>query len=77
MPSCDIEVYPMRLLAAILVLGCVLLSQAYGLIIEVPPNNQECVFEILTLNERMIASYEVIAGGLLDINLKVRFNSNA
>jgi len=25
----------------------------------------------------MIASYEVIAGGLLDINLKVRFNSNA
>jgi len=67
----------MRLLAAILVLGCVLLSQAYGLIIEVPPNNQECVFEILTLNERMIASYEVIAGGLLDINLKVRFNSNA
>ncbi len=57
---------------ASLALVCLLVAPALALIVEVPPNNQECVFENLAKNERMIASFEVLAGGLLDINIKVR-----
>lgn len=63
-----------RLTAICLALAiAALVLPTYALIIEVPPNNQECVFEELQKNERMIASFEVLAGGMLDIDVKVRY----
>lgn len=47
----------------------VCLANAY--IVEVSPKSQECFFEELDRGERMIASFEVLAGGMLDINVRV------
>lgn len=57
---------------ALLAVLLAVVAPAFAIIIEVPPNNQECVYETLTKNERMISSFEVIAGGMLDINIKAR-----
>jgi len=46
----------------------------YAYIVEVGPKDQECFFEELERGERLISSYEVLAGGMLDINIKVRQN---
>jgi hypothetical protein len=43
--------------------------------VEVSPKSQECFFEELDRGERMIASFEVLAGGMLDINVRVSLYS--
>lgn len=45
---------------------------AEGLVIQVPPSSEQCVFEQVRAGEKVIGSYEVSQGGNLDIDLKVR-----
>jgi hypothetical protein len=62
----------MTLLSIILLVAAFFAATVSGYIVEIPAKNQECFFENLTKYERMISSFEVLAGGMLDINIKVR-----
>lgn len=54
--------------------SCLLfLCSVSGYIIEIAPKAQECFSEDMARGDKMSASYEVINGGMLDINVKVRF----
>jgi len=61
----------MTLLSIILLVAAFFAATVSGYIVEIPAKNQECFFENLTKYERMISSFEVLAGGMLDINIKV------
>jgi hypothetical protein len=42
-----------------------------GFVITIAPRSQECFIEDLQFKERMLATYEVVSGGMLDINVRV------
>ena len=48
-----------------------LLSSVRSYVITIPPRSQECFFEELQFKERMLATYEVVSGGMLDVNVRV------
>lgn len=58
-------------LAMVLILAsfCISLSQAYTMVI--PRRGQECFYEELKVKDRLITTFEVMAGGMLDINVRV------
>lgn len=62
----------MKVISAVLMAVMLFASAVHGYIVEVPAKNQECFFESFAKYERMISSFEVLAGGMLDINVKVR-----
>lgn len=53
-----------------------LLKRAVGYYVLVDAHSEECFFERLTSGTKLLLTFEVIEGGFLDIDVKVKSTSN-
>lgn len=58
-------------LAVAMMVLCLLSTTTQAYVITIAPRSQECFIEDLNLKEKMLATYEVVSGGMLDLNVRV------
>lgn len=54
------------------ILMLVLIKNAFSYYVLIDANSEECFFERLTSGTKLFLTFEVIEGGFLDIDVKVR-----
>ena len=59
------------LLITIAIILCLSTTVVDSYVITIAPRSQECFIEDLNIKERLLATYEVVSGGMLDLNIRV------
>lgn len=49
----------------------ILTTTTHSYVITIAPRSQECFIEDLNLKERLLTTYEVVSGGMLDLNIRI------